>query len=542
LGWNENNNGKLVLKGTMIQSQSGVEQPIGVFRGEYNASYAYYQGDEVTYNGSTYRYINVTASSNKVPTNTTYWAVIAAKGENATIYYTWIKYADNASGSGISNSPDGKKYIGFAYNKTTATESNTPSDYTWSLISGTDGVPGAPGKDGTTTYTWIKYSDNADGTGLYDTPTSATSYIGIAVNKTTATESTNKADYTWSKFKGDQGVAGTNGTNGTDGAYFEYRYAKNGSTTAPPTLSTTTASPSGWSTTMPSVEDLEYLWMTVAKKNSAGALLQNWSTPTRATGVKGDKGDKGDTGSSPALVYRGDYDSSATYYGMSTRVDAVQYNGNYYVARVDAGNGFTNKVPTNTNYWNTFGAQFESVATNLLLANNANIAGWVFRNQRLESQGSEVFLDGVNGKIIMGGNTDDTIIMESASEGGGRLALMDGDTLVGELRFTDSYSALRLLNDLGNKKTEEASIRADSISLTTSNYGSTESSFVETCRVWLSRNYLVLGNPASVTPAGIEVLINPSSMSFSLKGLPTTKPSIKGRVWRDGETLKIVPE
>lgn len=298
-------------------------------------------------------------------------------GANGVTYYTWIRYADDANGSGISNNPTGKKYIGLAYNKVTATESNTPSDYTWSLIQGakgdkgdkgdpgqqglqglqgekgeqgipgtpgangadgktsyfhikyapvqnptaaqmtetpsdyigtyvdytqadsndpskytwarfkglqgadgsqgipgtngadgktsylhikysndggktltpatgglaigetpgdyigqytdftqadsTDvtkytwskikgdqGVPGAKGADGTQYWTWIKYSDNADGTGMYDTPNALTKYIGIAVNKTTQTESNNKADYTWSQFKGDDGASYSN--------------------------------------------------------------------------------------------------------------------------------------------------------------------------------------------------------------------------------------------------------------------------------------------------------------------------------------------
>lgn len=122
--------------------------------------------------------------------------------------YTWIKYADTAAGSGLSDDPTGKMYIGFAYNKPTATESTTPADYIWSLIKGADGQPGGKGADGATLYTWIKYSDNADGTGLYDVPTASTLYIGIATNKSTATESTTKTDYAWSKFRGDQGVPG----------------------------------------------------------------------------------------------------------------------------------------------------------------------------------------------------------------------------------------------------------------------------------------------------------------------------------------------
>ena len=69
-------------------------------------------------------------------------------GADGITLYTWIRYAEDANGTGISNSPDGKSYIGLAYNKTTASESNNPSDYTWSKITGKDGVPGPAGEDG----------------------------------------------------------------------------------------------------------------------------------------------------------------------------------------------------------------------------------------------------------------------------------------------------------------------------------------------------------------------------------------------------------
>lgn len=70
---------------------------------------------------------------------------------------------------------------------------------------GLQGVPGPVGADGKTYYTWVAYSDNADGTGMYQQPKDTTKYIGIAVNKETATESNNPSDYTWSKFKGGDG-------------------------------------------------------------------------------------------------------------------------------------------------------------------------------------------------------------------------------------------------------------------------------------------------------------------------------------------------
>ena len=54
-------------------------------------------------------------------------------GENGEPTYTWVKYADTPT-SGMSDSPDGKKYIGLAFNKSSPNESNSYSQYTWSLM------------------------------------------------------------------------------------------------------------------------------------------------------------------------------------------------------------------------------------------------------------------------------------------------------------------------------------------------------------------------------------------------------------------------
>ena len=140
-------------------------------------------------------------------------------GDNGQSYYTWIKYADTPT-SGMSDSPDGKEYMGIAYNKTTPAESTNYSDYQWSLIKGSDGaqgVPGPPGEDGQTLYTWIKYATSATGANMSDDPDGKT-YLGIAYNKTTATESNNPADYTWAFFEGPQGEKGDQGIPGPAGA------------------------------------------------------------------------------------------------------------------------------------------------------------------------------------------------------------------------------------------------------------------------------------------------------------------------------------
>lgn len=75
---------RLYLKGTIVQSPSGDEFPIVCYRGEYDETgqTLYYYGDEVTYRGATYLYINQ-IPSNTVPTDTTYWTVRQAAGASA---------------------------------------------------------------------------------------------------------------------------------------------------------------------------------------------------------------------------------------------------------------------------------------------------------------------------------------------------------------------------------------------------------------------------------------------------------------------------
>ena len=130
-------------------------------------------------------------------------------GRDGTTYYTWFKFADDEYGNGMSSSPDGKEYLGIAYNKVTPVMSNNPEDYQWARITG-EGIPGKPGADGKTYYTWVRYADDARGNGMSDSP-NGKYYIGFAYNKEVPTESNNPADYQWSKYKGDDGKDGTDG-------------------------------------------------------------------------------------------------------------------------------------------------------------------------------------------------------------------------------------------------------------------------------------------------------------------------------------------
>ena len=173
--------------------------------------------------------------------------------------YTWLKYADTPT-SGMSDLPDGKDYIGLAYNKTTPSESSNYSDYTWSKIvgeqgpQGVQGIPGPAGEDGSTLYTWIKYADNASGGGISDNP-SGKKYIGLAYNKTVPTESSVASDYTWSLIQGADGKNGADGAKGDPGigvkAVVEQYYLS---------ASSTAQSGGSWSANQPEWSEGKYIW------------------------------------------------------------------------------------------------------------------------------------------------------------------------------------------------------------------------------------------------------------------------------------------
>src|SRR5690625_3696282 len=96
--------------------------------------------------------------------------------------------------------------------------------------------------------------------------------------------------------------------------------------------------------------------------------------PQGPEGPEGEKGDKGDPG--PGVVYRGNYSSSATYYGFGERRDVVYHSGSYWLVAADTGTSGSSSLGApsgSNNNWQIFGAQFESVATKLLLAEDATI-------------------------------------------------------------------------------------------------------------------------------------------------------------------------
>ena len=90
------------------------------------------------------------------------------KGADGRTQYIHMAYADNATGSGFSQTNTDKAFVG-VYIDFNPTDSRNPADYLWTRWrgrDGADGLPGKPGADGRTPYVHFAYSDNADGSGL----------------------------------------------------------------------------------------------------------------------------------------------------------------------------------------------------------------------------------------------------------------------------------------------------------------------------------------------------------------------------------------
>ena len=225
-------------------------------------------------------------------------------GESGKSFYTWIKFADDEHGNGMSDLPDGKQYLGIAYNKETPEKSENPKDYAWARITG-EGIPGAPGEDGKTYYTWVRYADNEYGSGMSDAP-DGKAYIGFAFNKETPTESNNPADYKWSKIKGDDGKT----------QYTHIAYAN---------------SSDGYTDFSLSDSNREYIGMYVDFLES-GSTYPNWYAWSKIKGADGENGipgKPGENGKTPYLhiAYANSADGSV---GFSTTDSAGKsYIGQY---------------------------------------------------------------------------------------------------------------------------------------------------------------------------------------------------------------------
>ena len=302
----------LVLKGGIYQSPSGEIDYPEVDRGAYSDKLVYYPGDKVSYGGSVYKCISQTTPGTD-PTNTRFWKPLVSKGSNSFKSTVFIR-------TNVTPAvPVGGSYA-----------SPLPTTAGWS-----DGIP--------------------SGEAILWASTRIFSLDGKEPQQTVWTaprQMTDTADFDV-EFSS---VANPSAPNGHPNTNTQW--------------SNTQSTDTIWMATSTKRNGVWSAWSVSRIKGEKGD--RGWDGTNGEDGKDGDPGPRGDRG--PRCTYRGDYDSSTTYNGSSLITDVVSIKNSdgtrtYYVAKVDDNEPtFKGKHPTNTAYWDTFGANFSSVATDLLMA------------------------------------------------------------------------------------------------------------------------------------------------------------------------------
>ena len=191
-------------------------------------------------------------------------------------------------------------------------------------------------------------------------------------------------------------AAGIRGEDGTDGRPGEDGHDGNGIVSVTVTYNTassgTVAPVGGWSTDIPPVQPGFYLWTKTYYVYSNGTTKTVYSVAR--FGKDGADGSPGKDGRSPACPYVGYYNPDKQYYGTEYRTDIVydEETKRYYIAKPTVGT-FSGIKPTNTAYWNDFGASYDSIATGFLFSEMAVLENAVVRMLRTAESGRRVIIE-----------------------------------------------------------------------------------------------------------------------------------------------------
>lgn len=426
---------RIYMTGTIKQiSNDGVtEVPVPAFKGEWKAGMYWYY-DEVTHNGSTWICIESTTTQEPSDSSTD-WLKVISKGEDGqdgqdgkdgkgvqsvdVLYYLSSSSTSLSGGSWSTNSPtwvDGK----YIWSKTKVVYTDGSSIETNpACITGGKGNTGDDGRGissiveeyylstssnslvggswSTTPPTWengkyiwtrsvITYTDSTSTTTNPICSTGSTGETGIGV-KSVAEQyylSTSYSTPTGGSWQ-------TSVPAWQDGKYIWTRvvitYTNNTYTETDPVCVTGGKGPSGndgvgisavdvlfylstssssleggaWSTTSPAWEDGKYLWTKTKVTYTNGSTWE--SDPACITGSQGKTGLPG-----AMLRPRGVWKANTEYYRNETFIDTVIYNGQNKLCKIT----HTSTSSFDSTKWEEF-SEFENVATNVLLAQNATI-------------------------------------------------------------------------------------------------------------------------------------------------------------------------
>lgn len=239
--------------------------------------------------------------------------------------YTWIRYANNASGLNMTMQPQADTtHIGIAENQAVETPSSNPVDYTWILfkgpqgeqgkqgergIQGPPGEKGDPGKDGVDGQpgesikpnwnTWVfKQSELQPSKPNFFIPTPGAAGIDGWFD---GPGSTGRWWMSMGLVDGSTDTVATwtdpvqcTGEDGKTNSYMDFKYAKSAAETIPPPLDRTVRFPEGWTDEPPTLVKGEFMWMINALIDENGDLVDKWVGPIRITGESGPQGEPGE--------------------------------------------------------------------------------------------------------------------------------------------------------------------------------------------------------------------------------------------------------
>lgn len=243
-------------------------------------------------------------------------------------FYTWVVFGDTETGSGITLDSSGKKYMGIAYNQTTRQPIlSDPEIYTWVKVVGEQGIVGAPGKDGLTSFFHVRYAD-------VQNPTSSQmkkdtgKYIGTYADYTFE-DSADPTKYTWRKFQGDDGQDGADGVPGINGINGETSYLHIAYATSPD-------GKNGFSIT-DSVDKTyigQYVDFVIADSTDPGKY--SWSKFQGPKGEKGERGLQGISGEDAVLLYISSSKGNVfKNNAVSTDLKVVIFRGKTRITNID---------------------------------------------------------------------------------------------------------------------------------------------------------------------------------------------------------------
>ena len=168
-----------------------------------------------------------------------------------------------------------------------------------------------------------------------------------------------------------RGKDGENGKGISGNAEIKYASSSNG--TSPPS--------SGWGDSIPSVSDGNYLWTRTTITYTSGSPSISYSVARQ-----GQNGSQGVQGYSPTSPIIGNWYSGISVYANPYRTDVVKTaDGIYYRAKIlstDEGYSFTSTTDPryDSEHFVAMGGSFESLATGLLIADNADFNQAYIRN------------------------------------------------------------------------------------------------------------------------------------------------------------------